>query len=53
MQDVWRHDLKTGTWEELVPADPSNALPARSVFGAAAIGKSLVSSPFAGCFACW
>ena len=44
MQDVWRHDLKTGIWEELVPADPANALPARSVFGAAAIGKSLVGS---------
>ena len=52
LQDVWRHDLETGTWEELVPADPATALPARSVFGAAAIGKSLVSSPSAGQSTC-
>ena len=47
--DVWRHDLATGDWTEVAPREPAAALPARSVFGAAAVGNLLVCVLFEGC----
>lgn len=43
-QDVWRHDLKNGSWTEVVPLDAAKKLPPRSVFGATAVANLLVGA---------